>query len=116
MNTQYIVGRVLVSTMLALAVPTEADANPNFTTGTLTAIQSGWSGEGIYMIVAPAPSPACNGRICMPTSAIQYKENLSLAMLALSQSLPVTIYYSATCDASGFLDFVSLSIDLASQL
>jgi hypothetical protein len=44
----------------------------------------------------------------MPTSAIQYKENLSIAMLAYAQGLPVTIFYSATCDANGNVAFVSM--------
>ncbi len=37
----------------------------------------------------------------MPTSAIQYKENLALATLAVSQGLTITVYYSTTCDSSG---------------
>jgi hypothetical protein len=111
MDIQCLFGRLVLTTMVALAVSTDADANPNFTTGTLTAVQSGWGGEGIYLIVTPSPSPACSGgKIYMPTSALQYKENLALAMLAYAQGSPVTIYYNPTCDPSGFLDFVSLSL------
>ena len=110
LNSKCFVCSLIMTTILVIAVSTDAAADPNFTVGALTSIESGWGGEGIYMIVTPAPSPACNGKIFMPTSAIQYKENLALAMLALSQSLPVAIYYGATCDANGSLDFVSLSI------
>jgi hypothetical protein len=110
MSAKKLVGGVFILTMLAMSASTEADAAPNFTTGTLTSIGSGWGGEGIYMFVSPAISPACNGAVYMSTSAIQYKENLALAMLALSQSLRITIYYSATCNASGSVDLVSLTI------
>lgn len=110
MNVKYFVGRMLMTAMIAIAVSTSADANPSSTTGTLTVIQTGWSGEGVYMTITPAPSPACNGKLFMPTSAIQYKENLSLAMLAYAQGLTITIYYSPTCDANGNVNFVSLSI------
>lgn len=39
-----------------------------------------------------------------------YKENLALAMLALSQGLTVTIYYNTTCNSNGDEAFVSLVV------
>lgn len=107
---EYFVGRAFIMTMLVIAGSSDADANPNSTSGKLTSIQTGWSGEGIYMTMTPAPSPACNGRVFMATSAIQYKENLSLAMLAYAQGLSITIYYNTACDGYGNVNFVSLSI------
>lgn len=105
-------GRLVLTMMLAFAVSTDADANPNSTTGTLTTIETGWGGEGIYLIISPAPSPTCNGKIFMPISANQYKENLAIAMLAYAQGLPVTIYYNAACDANGSVAFVSLVVGI----
>ncbi len=109
MNAKSIVGSLTVAMILVITGASNAHANPNSTTGTLSSIGSGWGGEGIYLTITPALS-ACSGRVFMATSAIQYKENLALAMFAMAQSLPITIYYSATCDASGDLDFVSMVI------
>jgi hypothetical protein len=110
MSNKYVARRLLITAILGIALSSVAEANPNSTTGTLTSIETGWAAEGIYMIITPAPSPACNGRILMPTSAGQYKESLSLAMLAYSQGLPVTIYYGTACDAYGNVAFVSLTL------
>jgi hypothetical protein len=114
MNRRVLLSATVVATLVAIAFSTTTDANPNATTGTLVSVESGWGGEGIYLVVTPAISPACNGKVYMPTTATQYKENLALAMLALAQGMQVTIFYSATCDANGFADFVSLSIGPAS--
>ena len=111
MNSKLSFSRLVAAAILAVAFSTSATAQtPVGTTGVITSIESGWGGEGIYITLSPAPSPACNGRLFMPTSAIQYKENLALAMLALSQGLTMTIYYNTTCDSYGNVAFVSLNI------
>jgi hypothetical protein len=111
MNSKLSFSRLVVAAILAVAFSTSATAQtPVGTTGMITSVGSGWGGEGIYMSLSSAPSPVCNGRIFMPTSAIQYKENLALAMLALSQGLTVTIYYNTTCNSNGDEAFVSLVV------
>ena len=111
MNSKLSVSWLVAAAILAIAFSTSATAQtPVGTSGTITSIGSGWGGEGIYIILSPAPSPVCNGRLFMPTSAIQYKENLALAMLALSQGLTITIYYNTTCDSNGNISLVSLSV------
>jgi hypothetical protein len=111
MNSKLSFSRLVAAAILAVAFATSATAQtPVGTTGTITSIGSGWGGEGIYIILSPAPSPVCNGRLFMPTSAIQYKENLALAMLALSQGLTITIYYNTTCDSNGNVALVSLNV------
>ena len=111
MNNKPFFGRLVFAAILAVAFSSSATAQtPVGTTGMITSIGSGWGGEGIYIALSPAPSPVCNGRIFMPTSAIQYKENLALAMLALSQGLTITIYYNTTCDGNGNVALVSLNV------
>jgi hypothetical protein len=111
MNSKPSFSRLVAAGILAAAFSTSATAQtPIGNTGTITSIQSGWAGEGIYITLSSAPSPACNGRLFMPTSSIQYKENLALAMLALSQGLTITIYSSTTCDSTGNVALVSLSV------
>ncbi len=111
MNGKPSFGRLVAATILAVAFSTSATAQtPVGTTGMITSIESGWGGEGIYIVLSPAPSPVCNGKLFMPTSAIQYKENLALAMLALSQGIAITIYYNTACDSNGNVALVSLSV------
>jgi hypothetical protein len=111
MNSKLSFSRLVTAAILAVAFSTSATAQtPVGTTGVITSIGSGWGGEGIYITLSPAPSLVCNGRILMPTSAIQYKENLALAMLALSQGLTVTLSYNTTCDSNGNVALVSLNV------
>jgi hypothetical protein len=111
MNSKLSFSRLVAAAILAVAFSTSATAQtPIGTTGTITSIQSGWAGEGIYITLSSAPSPACNGRFFMPTAAIQYKENLALAMLALSQGLTITVYGGTTCDSTGNVALVSLTV------
>jgi hypothetical protein len=112
MTKKRLVGKFVMTMIFTLAVSTDADANPNSTTGTLTTIETGWGGEGIYLIISPTPSPICNGRIFMPISANQYKENLAIAMLAYAQGLPATVYYNSACDANGNVAFISLTVGI----
>ena len=110
-NKPSLFSELIAATILAVTFSTSASAQtPVTTTGMITSISSGWGGEGIYLTLSPAPSPACNGRIFMPTTAIQYKENLALAMLALSQGLTVTVSYNTTCDSNGNVAWVSLIV------
>jgi hypothetical protein len=111
MNNNPSFSRLVVSAILAVAFSASAVAQtPVSTTGMITSIQSGWGGEGIYITLSPTPSPVCNGKLFMPTSAIQYKENLALAMMALSQGLTVTIYYNTTCNSNGDVALVSVTV------
>jgi len=111
MNNKLSFSRLVAAAILVVTFSTSATAQtPIGTTGTITSIQSGWGGEGIYITLSPAPSPVCNGKLFMPTSAIQYKENLALAMMALSQGLTVTIYYNTTCNSNGDVALVSVAV------
>jgi hypothetical protein len=97
--------------LFAMTLWADAVATPVTSWVTITAISTGWAGEGIYFTVTPVLTPACNGRLFMPIAATQYKENLALAMLAISQGLTVTVSYDPTaCDAYGNIAFVSLGI------
>jgi hypothetical protein len=111
MNSKLSFSRLVTAAILAAAFSTSATAQtPVGTTGVITSIGSGWGGEGIYITLSPAPSLVCNGRILMPTSAIQYKETLALAMLALSQGLTITLSYNTTCDSNGNVALVLLNV------
>jgi hypothetical protein len=112
MNNKLSFSRLAAAAILTVAFSTSATAQtPVGTTGMITSIGSGWGGEGIYITLSPTPSPVCNGKLFMPTSAIQYKENLALVMMALSQGLTVTIYYNTTCNSNGDEAFVSLVVN-----
>lgn len=77
-------------------------------TGTIATIETGWTGEGIYIVLNPSPNtntatnnPACSDtRIFMPANAPQYKDNLAILLAARSLNADVLIYYSTTCNST----------------
>jgi hypothetical protein len=90
-------------------------ANPISSTGTITELQTGWFGEGIYITISPQPkTPVCpqDNRIFMPTTAPQYKDNLAILLILRNQQTPVSISYNTTCNTppnGTGLGFVSIT-------
>jgi hypothetical protein len=75
MNNKLSFGRLVTAAILTVAFSTNATAQtPVGTTGVITSIASGWGGEGIYITLSPTPSPVCNGKLFMPTSAIHTRK------------------------------------------
>jgi hypothetical protein len=79
--------------------------------GHLTRIGTGVGGEGLYLTLDQPTSPACSsGMLFMPTSAAQYKETYATALAAFFQGIPITVYYSPTCNGANiWFDAVSIS-------
>ena len=90
------------ATAFAVVAPVAAGAaNPISSTGTVTELQTGWYGEGIYITLSPTPSNlVCpsDTRIFMPMTAPQYKDNLAILLIARAQNMTVSISYNTTCN------------------
>ena len=84
-----------------------ANATEMQTTGKLTYVGTGVSGEGLYVIINVALGGGCTGgglgqgAAFMATSAPQYKETFSTMLLALAQGKAITLTYaSGNCASS----------------
>jgi hypothetical protein len=103
------------TSVFAIIAPVIAEADPLASAGTITELQTGWAGEGIYITLNPTPTPTnlvCkDGRILMPTSLAQYKENLAMLLIARQQNATVTIAFNNTSCTPGGTTYAFVSMN-----
>ena len=87
---------------LVFFLVTGAEAGPPWftTTGKITRIGTGLTGEGLYLTLdAPTTNNGCNVKnmLFMERANKQYQETMSIALLALAQARPIDVFYDGTC-------------------
>jgi hypothetical protein len=90
-----------------VAAPTPPTGSVN---GHVTATLTGWGGEAFYLELDAPINTACTvqNRAAIAPTLVQYKENVSQAMYALSSGRQVTVYFTGCFQgvAAGFVSMV----------
>lgn len=108
-----------ISSLLFLSVVTSCGLapaawaqNPSYVTESVTAIGTGWNGEGIYITLAAGSNGCSSGQVYfLPLTAAQYKETVALAIAARVNGNALTVFYSGCANNNTAGQLVSVTIN-----